>query len=198
MGQRLPNQGRIRCELVRGESGHLPRPHSRNGHGGQWLNRRYRRWASRLVDGLVREGFEAVTVLDLSQEALARAKARLGAQGSKVRWIVAGVTTWEPTQTYDVWHDRATFHFSTEEKDRVAYSERVSRAVSTGGHVIIGTFALDGPERCSGLPTMRHDAASLARMLGPSFELVECRNHMHLTPVGSEQHFQFSHFRRSR
>ncbi len=154
--------------------------------------------ASRLVDGLVREGFEAVTVLDLSQEALARAKARLGAQGSKVRWIVADVTTWEPTQTYDVWHDRATFHFLTEEKDRVAYSERVSRAVSTGGHVIIGTFALDGPERCSGLPTMRHDAASLARMLGPSFELVECRNHMHLTPVGSEQHFQFSHFRRSR
>ena len=133
--------------------------------------------ASRLVDALVDEGFEAVTVLDLSKKALATAKARLGARGAKVRWVVADVTTWEPSETYDVWHDRAAFHFLTEPKDRAAYAERVSRAVRPGGHVIIGTFAPDGPERCSGLPVVRHDAASLGEMLGSAFELMESRRH---------------------
>ncbi len=153
--------------------------------------------ASRLVDALLDEGFEGVTVLDLSSEALERSKARLGARSAKVQWVLADVTTWEPSQTYDVWHDRATFHFLIDEKDRAAYGERVLRAVRPGGHVIIGTFALDGPERCSGLPVMRHDAASLARMLGPSFELIESRKHPHQTPMGSIQRFQFSRFRRS-
>lgn len=131
--------------------------------------------ASRLVDALLDEGFEAVTVLDLSSEALVSAKARLGARSAKVQWIVADATTWEPAQTYAVWHDRAAFHFLIEEKDRAAYAERVLRAVRPGGHVIIGTFALDGPERCSGLPVVRHDAASLGKILGPSFELIETR-----------------------
>jgi 2-polyprenyl-3-methyl-5-hydroxy-6-metoxy-1,4-benzoquinol methylase len=108
--------------------------------------------ASRLVDALMDEGFAAVTILDLSQKALAIAKTRLGSLGAKVRWVVADVTTWEPSGTYDVWHDRAAFHFLTEPKDRAAYAKRVSKAVRPGGHVIIGTFAPDGPERCSGLP----------------------------------------------
>lgn len=151
---------------------------------------------SRLVDALLDEGFEAVTVLDLSNEALATSKRRLGARSAKVQWVVADVTTWEPSQTYDVWHDRATFHFLTDASDRAAYAARVSKAVRPGGHLIIGTFALDGPERCSGLPIVRHDAASLGQILGPSFELVESRNHVHTTPTGSIQRFQFSHFRR--
>jgi hypothetical protein len=154
--------------------------------------------ASRLVDALLDEGFKAVTVLDLSGEALERSKARLGARSARAQWVVADVTTWEPSQTYDVWHDRATFHFLVGEKDRAAYSERVLRAVRPSGHVIIGTFALDGPERCSGLPVMRHDAASLGRMLGPSFRLIESRDRTHQTPMGTMQRFQFSRFGRAK
>ena len=152
--------------------------------------------ASRLVDALLDERFVDITVLDLSEKALATSKARLGARGSQVQWIAADVTAWEPPRTYDVWHDRAAFHFLTDRKDRAAYAEGVLRAVRRGGHVIIGTFALDGPERCSGLPVVRHDAASLGQMLGPSFELVESREHAHQTPSGSIQRFQSSRFRR--
>jgi SAM-dependent methyltransferase len=152
--------------------------------------------ASRLVDALLDEGFAAITVLDLSEKALATAKARLGPRGASVMWIAADVTTWEPSQTYDVWHDRAAFHFLTEPKDRAAYVERVLRAVRPGGHLIIGTFAPDGPERCSGLPVVCHDAASLVKILGPSCELIESRNHAHQTPTRAIQRFQFSRFRR--
>ncbi len=152
--------------------------------------------ASRLVDALVAEGFAAITVLDVSEKALATAKARLGPQCAGVQWIVADVTAWEPSQTYDVWHDRAAFHFLTEPEDRAAYVERILRAVRPGGHVIIGTFAPDGPERCSGLPVVRHDAASLAKILGPGCELIESRNQAHQTPMGATQRFQFSRFRR--
>lgn len=154
--------------------------------------------ASRLVDALVGEGFKAAAVLDLSAKALATAKTRLGANGAQVQWIVADVTTWQPPQVYDVWHDRAALHFLTEAKDRAAYAERVLQAVRAGGHVIIGTFALDGPERCSGLPVMRHDAATLGELLGPAFALAETRRHDHRTPAGVIQKFQFSRFRRVR
>ena len=95
-----------------------------------------------------------------------------------------------------MWHDRATFHFLTGQKDRAAYAERVLRGVRPGGHVIIGTFAVDGPEQCSRLPVVRHDAASLGQMLGSSFELVESRTHAHKTPMGIIQRFQSSYFRR--
>jgi SAM-dependent methyltransferase len=152
--------------------------------------------ASRLVDALLDQGFEAVTILDLSEKALATTKVRLGARAAKVRWLVADVTTWEPSETYDAWHDRAAFHFLTEPKDRIAYAERVSRAVRPGGHVIIGTFAPDGPERCSGLPVARHDAGSLGETLGRAFRLIETRRHDHHTPAGGTQRFQFSRFQR--
>jgi 2-polyprenyl-3-methyl-5-hydroxy-6-metoxy-1,4-benzoquinol methylase len=153
--------------------------------------------ASRLVDALIDEGFEAVTVLDLSEKAITIAKARLGALGTRVQWVAADVTKWEPSETYDVWHDRAAFHFLTEPKDRVAYAERVHSAVRPGGYVIIGTFAPDGPERCSGLQIVRHDAASLSEMLGSEFDLIESRPHSHRTPTGATQRFQFSRFRRA-
>ena len=152
--------------------------------------------ASRLVDALIDEGFDSITVLDLSEKALATSRARLGARAGHVKWVVADVTTWQPSQTYDVWHDRAAFHFLTETNDQTAYAECVRKAVRLGGHVIIGTFALDGPERCSGLPVVRHDEASLGKVLGPSFELVERRNHAHQTPTGTIQRFQFSRFLR--
>ncbi len=152
--------------------------------------------ASRLVDALLEAVFANVTVLDLSESALAASAARLAARGAKVKWIAANVTAWEPSQTYDVWHDRAAFHFLTDPKDRAAYAARVLRAVRPGGHVIIGTFALDGPERCSGLPVVRHDATSIGAVLGSSFELIESRDHAHQTPMGTVQRFQFSRFRR--
>jgi SAM-dependent methyltransferase len=153
--------------------------------------------ASRFVDALVGMSFQAVTVLDLSEAAIAVAKARLGGRANQVKWVVADVTTWEPQQVYDLWHDRAAFHFLTEEHDRTAYVARLSKAVKRGGHAIIATFAPDGPERCSGLPVVRYDAESLGRVLGDAFELVETRRHEHMTPWGSEQRFQFSVFRRA-
>jgi 2-polyprenyl-3-methyl-5-hydroxy-6-metoxy-1,4-benzoquinol methylase len=152
--------------------------------------------ASRLVDALVDEGYEAVTVLDLSESALAAAKARLGQAAAAVTWIVADVVRWQPRQRYDVWHDRAAFHFLTEAADRSAYAACLHAALRPGGHAIIATFALDGPERCSGLPVVRYDAASLGQVLGDAFSLVETRRHDHHTPMGSMQRFQFSVFRR--
>ena len=153
---------------------------------------------SRLVDALLDEGFKVIMVLDISETSLATSKASLGARDAHIPWLVADITTWEPSQTYDVWHDRAVLHFLTDPKDRAAYAERVLRAVRRGGHVIIGTFAPDGPEWCSGLPVVRHDAASLGKILGSSFALVESRNHAHQTPAGVTQQFQFSRFRRNR
>jgi 2-polyprenyl-3-methyl-5-hydroxy-6-metoxy-1,4-benzoquinol methylase len=152
--------------------------------------------AARLVDALTEEGFANLTVLDVSEAATETAKGRLGARATSVTWIVADVTTWQPACTYDVWHDRAAFHFLTAPEDRVAYAQRVLQAVRPGGHVIIGTFALDGPERCSGLPVVRHDAESIGAVLGPSFRLIETRRHEHQTPMGGSQKFQFSRFQR--
>ncbi len=152
--------------------------------------------ASRLVDNLLGRGFQDVTVLDLSEAALEAAKARLGTRAGQVHWIVADATVWEPLRAYDIWHDRAAFHFLTEDRDRVAYVERLERGLKLGGYAIIATFALDGPERCSGLPVVRYDAASLGRTLGRAFQLVDTRRHAHATPWGSDQSFQFSVLRR--
>jgi SAM-dependent methyltransferase len=152
--------------------------------------------ASRLVDNLIEQGFEDVTVLDLSEAALEAAKARLGGRAAQVQWIVADATVWEPLKAYDIWHDRAAFHFLTEDRDRAAYIARLERALKVGGYAIIATFALDGPERCSGLPVVRYDPAGLGQTLGRAFQLVDTRRQIHATPWGSEQSFQFSVFRR--
>jgi SAM-dependent methyltransferase len=139
---------------------------------------------ARLVDALIEAQWTSVTVLDLSTIALDIAKVRLGSAAVRVRWIVADVTQWGPARQYDIWHDRAVFHFLTEPSDRAAYSDRLRAAVRPGGHAIIATFAPDGPERCSGLPVLRYDAQTLAGEIGPPFVLLRSREHVHLTPAG--------------
>jgi SAM-dependent methyltransferase len=151
--------------------------------------------ASRLVDRLIELGYHDVTVLDLSDAALAAVQARLGDRASRARWVVADVTQWEPGAAHDVWHDRATFHFLTEDADRAAYIARLRRGLKIGGHAIIATFAPDGPERCSGLPVVRYSPDSLRQTLGPDFTLMASRSDAHATPWGSTQSFQFSAFR---
>jgi SAM-dependent methyltransferase len=153
--------------------------------------------ASRLVDALLEQGFRALSVLDISAAALDTAKKRLGTASADVDWIVADITAWTPTRTYDVWHDRAAFHFLTLPVDRDAYLDRLRAATAPGSQVIIGTFALDGPEKCSGLPVQRHDSKSLTVLLGPAFELVASDDEAHHTPWDAVQHFQFSRFRRA-
>ncbi len=152
--------------------------------------------ASRPVDSLVARGLHQVTVLDVSEAALATAKTRLGDEPN-VQWVAADVTLWKPPQTYDIWHDRAAFHFLTDDSDRAAYVTCLKQAIKPGGHVVIGTFAIDGPERCSGLPVNRYDAASLAAELGKGFRLIDARRHEHATPWGAIQRFQFCMFQRS-
>ncbi len=153
--------------------------------------------ASRLVDALVMQGFECVSVLDISQAALDAARGRLAGKADQVRWIAADITAWEPDALYDIWHDRAAFHFLTAASDQALYRDRLRGALKPGGHAIIGTFAPSGPEKCSGLPVMRHDTASLQRFLGAEFEPVASRPHQHTTPWGTTQDFQFSTFRRT-
>jgi SAM-dependent methyltransferase len=152
--------------------------------------------ASRLVDALVALGYKDVTVLDIAGAALDAARVRLGQIAASVRWVVADVTRWQPDRRYDLWHDRATFHFLVDEADRRAYVDTMRRALASGGHAVIGIFALDGPERCSGLPIVRYDAASLRATLGPDFALVESRCEEHRTPAGATQSFNFGLFRR--
>lgn len=154
--------------------------------------------ASRLVDHLLDQGFTKLTVLDLSDAALATARARLGARASRVKWIAADATAWTPDELYDVWHDRAALHFLTDAEDQAAYVARLRKALQIGGHVIVGTFAPDGPEKCSGLTVVRHDPASLSALLGPDFVLIDAKRHEHATPWDAVQKFQFSTFRRDR
>jgi SAM-dependent methyltransferase len=152
--------------------------------------------ASRLADALIARGYEDVTVLDISDSALRAAKERLGDSSRKAAWIVADVTEWEPSRTYEVWHDRAAFHFLTDSADRVAYVACLKRALTPGGHAIIATFAPDGPEKCSGLPVVRYGAEALAAELGEEFVLIDTRRHDHTTPWGAIQRFQFGTFRK--
>ncbi len=152
---------------------------------------------SRLADRMIDLGVRDLTVVDLSRGALEATRRRLGARGAGIGWVAADITTWEPPRQYDLWHDRAVFHFLVEPGDRDAYVERVSRSLRGGGHAIIATFAPDGPETCSGLPVMRYCPESLGAVLGDRFELVAQRYDVHQTPWGRPQSFQFSLFRRA-
>jgi 2-polyprenyl-3-methyl-5-hydroxy-6-metoxy-1,4-benzoquinol methylase len=153
--------------------------------------------ASTLVDDLLDGGYRHLTVLDLSGAAIATAQARLGERASLVQWREANVLEEAlPPHSFDVWHDRAVFHFLTTEKERQAYVAQVLRAVKPGGIVIVATFAEDGPAQCSGLPVMRYDANDLHAQFGAPFELLGHEKESHRTPGGNEQKFVYCVCRR--
>jgi len=152
--------------------------------------------ASTLVDDLLLDGYRDLTVLDLSAAALEAAQARLGERAAAVRWIEGDVTTVAlPEHAYDVWHDRAVFHFLTDEADRRAYVAQVLRFVKPHGHIIVATFAEDGPTQCSGLPVMRYSPTELHGQFGPSFSLLKQEREAHHTPFGTTQKFIYCYYR---
>ncbi len=152
--------------------------------------------ASVLVDRLLELPFEEIAVLDISATALDRAKARLGERAERVRWVVADVTEVPELGTFDVWHDRAVFHFLTDPADRRRYVELARKTVPEGGHLVIATFADDGPKQCSNLDVCHYNARSLADELGEGFTLVREARESHTTPWGSSQPFFYGVFRR--
>ena len=153
---------------------------------------------SRLVDRLIDRGLRRIFVLDISRAALVRAQARLGALRDRVVWIEANVTDDWNVPAVDIWHDRAVFHFLTDAADRRRYVERLRRAVKPGGSVVMATFALDGPENCSGLPVVRYSAATLSAELGAEFVCEESFGDLHRTPSGVIQPFCYARFSRKR
>lgn len=145
--------------------------------------------ASVFVDGLLHEGFSDLTVVDVSSAALSMARSRLGARSASVHWINEDLLSWRPSRTFGLWHDRAVFHFLTEESDRLRYMELVDRSVSSGGYLVMATFAPEAPAHCSGLPVVRYGPDDLAALLPERFVFVGgCRDD-HLTPGGGVQPF---------
>lgn len=152
--------------------------------------------ASLLVDRLLEQGFADVSVLDTAAEALGLVRDRIGSAASQVDFIVADITEWMPERHYAIWHDRAVFHFLTSDAERAAYARALDAGLISGGHLILATFAEDGPEKCSGLPVRRHDAAGLADAVGPAFETIDIWRSDHRTPGGSIQPFSWGMFRK--
>lgn len=147
---------------------------------------------STLVDDLLAMGYQDLTVLDIAQTAIDSAKKRLGGNAHQVKWLPADITRVTlPERSYDVWHDRAVFHFLTQPDERSAYVRQVASAVKAGGHVIVATFGPEGPQMCSGLSVRRYDADSLHDEFGARFRLVESLKEMHRTPFGTTQQFLY-------
>jgi 2-polyprenyl-3-methyl-5-hydroxy-6-metoxy-1,4-benzoquinol methylase len=147
-----------------------------------------------LVDDLLSDGYKDITVLDISRKAIEEDRNRLGSASKRVHWLVADIREAVlPESSYDVWHDRAVFHFLTQESDRAAYVRQVAHAVKLGGHVIVSTFGPEGPTKCSGLDVVRYDAESLHREFGVHFRLVESFKELHQTPFGNIQQFLYCH-----
>jgi len=152
--------------------------------------------AAFLVDALLAEGYEQLVALDVSSKGFDHAKARLGLRSCLVKWVVADVTLNPDLPSVDLWHDRAALHFLTDAPDQAAYADLAARTVRSGGHLVLGAFAPDGPERCSGLPVQRHNAASLGKLFERAFEPVEQSLEVHHTPTDVEQRFSWAVFRR--
>jgi len=151
---------------------------------------------STLVDDLLAREYENISVLDISQSAIDANRKRLGKAAAHVHWLVANITNVElQSSTYDVWHDRAVFHFLTAAADRNAYVRQVAHAVKRGGHVIVSTFGPEGPARCSGLDVVRYDAESLLSELGAHFSMLGSSTELHRTPFGTIQQFLYCHCR---
>ena len=149
--------------------------------------------ASTLVDNLNEYGYTNISVLDISSNALTHAQRRLGSHGERIKWIVADITSFNTSVKYDVWHDRAVFHFLTEHSDRQKYVSVLQRSLKPNGHLIMAAFAIGGPTKCSGLDIVQYDSNKLQAELGDTFELVEQADEVHQTPSGGEQ--QFGYFR---
>lgn len=149
---------------------------------------------SPLVDNLLLKGYERLAVLDISEAAIAHSRRRLGLRADHVEWHVGDVRCFESPYRFALWHDRAVFHFLTEEADRQAYINVLKNTLEPDGHVVLATFAPHGPEECSGLPVMRYDADMLEEVLGDDFKLVESWPEEHITPSGSVQPFIYSLF----
>lgn len=154
--------------------------------------------ASTLVDDLLFGGFQHITVLDIAHAALEESRSRLGELASSVTWVEADITQVTlPPSNYDLWHDRAVFHFLTDAKDRLSYIKAVEESIKSGGHLIVATFAPDGPKKCSGLDTVRYSPDELRREFGGNFRLVESACQAHQTPFGTEQRFIYCHFQKT-
>jgi 2-polyprenyl-3-methyl-5-hydroxy-6-metoxy-1,4-benzoquinol methylase len=148
--------------------------------------------SSTLVDDLRLDGFRSLTVLDISPSAIAHSQARLGAAAAEINWVTGGVAHCSlPNAAFDIWHDRAVFHFLTEQEDRDSYVKQVMSAVKASGQVIIATFSINGPRSCSGLPVSRYDASSVQERFGPAFRLVKSATVTHHTPAGAAQEFLY-------
>ncbi len=154
--------------------------------------------ASTLVDNLLDRGYQNITVLDISAAALQVAQDRLGLKANMVTWLESDITQVQlPQHFYDIWHDRAVFHFLTRVTDRQKYVEAVRHSVKAGGHVIIATFGVDGPSRCSSLEVVRYNSDSLHDEFGDHFDLVHSTNESHETPFGTEQKFIYCYCRKA-
>ena len=150
--------------------------------------------ASLLVDCLLEQGFHDLSALDISLAGLRQAHDRLGERAKEVEWIEADVTDFHPGRQYDLWHDRAVFHFLTEKGDREKYRQTLLRALKPQAHLIIATFALDGPQKCSGLEVARYDSAKIQQELSAEFQLVQVMDEVHKTPWDTHQKFQYFRF----
>ena len=151
---------------------------------------------SKLVDFLLDEGFENISVLDISEQALTRAKQRLGKKATKVIWILSDITEFQPTISYDFWHDRATFHFLITKTQIVKYLSTARQAVKEYGFLTIGTFSKDGPKKCSGLDIKQYSEETLTAELENGFEKIRCVTEDHITPFNTTQNFLFCSFKR--
>jgi len=153
---------------------------------------------STLADGLLDRGFDNISVLDLSDSAIGHARARLGARSENVSWATGDVTTFHADEPIDLWHDRAVLHFLTKKRDRELYVRTLSESLAPEGHVIIATFALDGPTRCSGLRVLQYGSREISALLGPDFQLLELLRETHLSPGKIEQRFTYFRLQRQR
>lgn len=149
---------------------------------------------SKLVDFLIEEGFENISVLDISKKALEKAKIRLGDKAQKVNWIISDITEFVPNTTYDVWHDRATFHFLTTPEQISKYIETARKSIT--GYLIIGTFSENGPKKCSGLDIKQYNEITLTDELKTGFEKISCITEDHKTPFETTQNFLFCSFKK--
>lgn len=149
---------------------------------------------SNLVDFLIQEGYQNITVLDISETALMKAKLRLGTKADNVKWIVSDIKEFQPEESYELWHDRAAFHFLTTPQQISTYMEIAGSAVKK--YLIVGTFSENGPEKCSGLPVKQYSETELQQVLSKDFQKIECIKENHITPFNTAQNFLFCSFKK--